>query len=81
MVVERNSAGTSVCEVVDKMADFFLVFGIVIAVLFVDAVVCSIQVIISDTWEDDDSWWLLPLMTNAIGFAISLAFHIFNLMR
>lgn len=66
---------------VNKMADFFTIFGIAIAVLFVDAAVCSIQVIISDTKENDDDWWLCPLITNTIGFAISLAFHIFNRMR
>ena len=65
----------------NNMADFFLVFGIVIAVLFVDAAVCTLQVIISDAWDKDDDWWLIPLITNTIGFAISLAFHIFNHIR
>ena len=59
------------------MADFFLVFGIVIAVLCVDAVVCWLQIMIAGAWEDDD-WWLVPLITNTLGFAMSLAFHIFN---
>ncbi len=62
------------------MADFFLVFGITIVVLFVDAVVCWLQIMIAGAWEDDD-WWLVPLITNTIGFAISLAFHIFKSMR
>ena len=64
----------------NKMADFFALFGIVIAVLFVDAVVCSLQIMIAGAWKDDD-WWLVPLITNTIGLAISLAFHIFNHMR
>ncbi len=62
------------------MADFFTLFGIVIAILFVDAVVCILQVMIADAEEDDD-WWIGPFITNTIGFAISLAFHIFNCMR
>lgn len=62
------------------MADSFVIIGIAIIVLVADALVCCIEIMMTDSWGDywDDHWFVLPLLTNVIGFAISVAYHIFN---
>ena len=79
--MERHPTGMLVYELVNKMGEFFTVFGLVIGILWVDAAICALEIIIYDTKEDDYEWWLCPLITNTIGFAVSLAFHIFNCMK
>ena len=54
-----------------KMVDFFVYFGIAIAVLFVDALFCLILTFVTDIEKDE--WFILPLVINMIGFASVLA--------